>query len=54
MFGMRERQLDDAISILKEIARDWRELLAGSQGYVTDRDRRGLFRQAVVWGEMVC
>jgi hypothetical protein len=39
---------------VQQIARDWRELIAGSEGYLTDATRRGLFRQSVAWGEMVC
>jgi len=52
LFGLQPHQTEQAGSILKEIARDWRELLAGSEGFLTGSDRRGLYRQAVVWGEM--
>lgn len=53
-FGLREHsQLDRASAMLHELARDWRELVAGAEGYLTSRERRGLYRQAVVWGEMV-
>jgi len=31
--------------------RDWRNLVAGSEGYLTEKERAGLHRQAVVWGE---
>jgi len=44
-------------SILEEIADDWRELVAGSEGYLTSPTRRGLHRWPVAWGEqdsMVC
>ena len=30
-----------------------RELVAGSEGFLTGRQWRGLYRQEVVWGEMV-
>jgi len=30
-----------------------RELAAGSEGFLTGRQWRGLYRQEVVWGEMV-
>lgn len=30
-----------------------RELVAGSEGFLTGKQWRGLFRQEVVWGEMV-
>lgn len=52
MWGLEPAQIDEAGRILDEIARDWRELVAGSEGFLTDRTRRGLFRQEVVWGEM--
>lgn len=51
-FGMDSQQTDRAGQILQEIARDWRELVAGSEGFLTGRKRRGMFRQEVVWGEM--
>ena len=52
MFGMNAQQTSEAASILQEITKDWRELLAGSEGFLTSKDRRGLYRQEVVWGEM--
>jgi len=36
------------------VARDWRELLAGSEGFLVGKGRAGLEGQEVVWGEMVC
>lgn len=45
--------MDEASAMLQELARDWRELLAGGEGYLTGPARRGLYKQAVVWGEMV-
>lgn len=54
MFGISPAQTSEAGSILQEVARDWRELVAGSEGYLTGEGRRGLYRQEVVWGEMVC
>ena len=56
-FGLRPDQTQEAGHILQEIARDWRELVAGSEGFLTSPHRRGLFRRRVVWGEqdaMVC
>jgi hypothetical protein len=53
MFGLRPEQTREAGSIVQEIAADWRELIAGSEGFLTSKDRRGLYRQDVVWGEMV-
>ncbi|KAL6707372.1 hypothetical protein ACN47E_004151 [Coniothyrium glycines] len=52
MFGISPAQTEEAGSILQEISRDWRELVAGSEGFLTAPEYRGLFRQEVVWGEM--
>ncbi|KAF2157048.1 hypothetical protein K461DRAFT_273157 [Myriangium duriaei CBS 260.36] len=49
---MSAQQVYEASSILKVVAKDWRELLAGSEGYLTGHDRRGLYRHTVVWGDM--
>ncbi|KAK5716656.1 hypothetical protein LTR15_009548 [Elasticomyces elasticus] len=51
-FGADEEQTQKAGLVLSEIARDWRELVAGSEGFLTDAKRRGIYRQEVVWGEM--
>lgn len=53
-FGLRPEQTRMAADILGQLARDWRELVAGSEGFLTSYDRRGLFRHNVAWGEMVC
>lgn len=53
MFGLKPHQVQEAGHILRQLARDWRELIAGSEGFLTDETRRGLFRHNVVWGEMV-
>jgi hypothetical protein len=53
MFGLNPEQTKEACSVLQEIALDWRGLVAGSEGFLTEKDRTGLYRQAVVWGEMV-
>ncbi|KAL4865696.1 hypothetical protein BDV12DRAFT_187981 [Aspergillus spectabilis] len=52
MFGLKPHQIEQAGEIVQQIARDWRELIAGSEGYLTDATRRGLYRQSVAWGEM--
>ena len=52
-FGLPSKQLDEASSILQQLASDWTELLVGSEGYLTAPGRVGLEKQAVVWGEMV-
>lgn len=53
MFGLTPTQVDQAGRILQQIARDWRELIAGSEGFLTGATRRAVFRHSVVWGEMV-
>lgn len=53
MFGLDPVQTKEAGSILQEIAVDWRELVAGSEGFLTGNEQRGLYRHRVVWGEMV-
>jgi hypothetical protein len=50
---LQPAQVDVAGSILQQIARDWRELIAGSEGFLTGETRRSVFRHSVVWGEMV-
>ncbi|KAF1843800.1 uncharacterized protein K460DRAFT_368657 [Cucurbitaria berberidis CBS 394.84] len=52
MFGISPAQTQEAGSILQEMAVDWRELVAGSEGFLTGMQYRGLYRQEVVWGEM--
>ena len=53
MFGCSPSQSKEAGSILQEIAQDWRGLVAGSEGFLTDPDRAGLYRRGLEWGEMV-
>lgn len=53
IFGLKPGQVDFAGTILKELARDWRELLVGGEGYLVGPGRAGLERHKVVWGEMV-
>ena len=51
-FGLKTEQTQEAASVLEELANDWRELVAGSEGFLTGLGRKGLERQKVVWGEM--
>lgn len=51
-FGMKPEQVTRAGAVLETVARDWRELVAGSEGFLTSENRRGFYRHAVVWGEM--
>lgn len=53
MFGLQPAQLDEVGSIMSIIAKDWRELVAGSEGFLVGQGRAGLESHAVVWGEMV-
>ena len=53
VFGLSQEQIDEAGSIMKIVARDWRELFAGSEGFLTGRGRAGCEGREVVWGEMV-
>jgi len=53
MFGLTQAQIEKAAVVAQELASDWRRLLAGREGFLTAANRRGLYRQAVVWGEMV-
>jgi hypothetical protein len=53
MFGLKPTQVEEAGQILRQIARDWRELIAGSEGFLTGKTRRALFRHSLAWGEMV-
>jgi len=52
MFGLTPAQIETAGVVAQELASDWRRLLAGREGFLTAANRRGLYRQAVVWGEM--
>ena len=54
MFGLKTPQVQEAGEVLQQLARDWRELVAGSEGFLTNDIVRGLFRHNVTWGEMVC
>jgi hypothetical protein len=51
MFGMKPEQVDEACQILRGLARDWRNLVAGSEGFLTAKGRVGLQSQAIVWGD---
>lgn len=53
IFGLNQEKIDEVGSIMKIVARDWRELLAGSEGFLTGRGRAGCEGREVVWGEMV-
>jgi hypothetical protein len=52
-FGLRPAQTEQAGNVLRQLATDWRELVAGSEGFLTGEKRRGLYGHNVIWGEMV-
>ena len=52
IFGLNPEQTQKAGNVLKAIGEEWRELVAGREGFLTDKKRAGLLRQKVVWGEM--
>lgn len=52
-FGLTSHQLEQAGSVLQQLAFAWTELVVGTEGYLTAPGRIGLDKQAVVWGEMV-
>jgi hypothetical protein len=57
IFGLKPEQLERAGSILKTVSKEWRSLVAGSEGYLTGPKRGGLEKHSIVWGEqdtMVC
>ncbi|KAK5554555.1 hypothetical protein LTR46_007281 [Exophiala xenobiotica] len=50
-FGMSDSLVDKAGRILRVLGHDWRAIVAGSEGYLTDPKRAGLHRHNIVWGE---
>jgi hypothetical protein len=52
MFGMSTAQVQRAGKICNILGKEWRELVAGSEGFLTDQRHAGLLRHNVVWGEM--
>lgn len=51
LFGLQASQVDEAGRIMAVVAKDWRELVAGREGFLVGRGRGGLERHRVVWGE---
>lgn len=51
-FGLRPEQVRRAGNVLRVVASEWRDLVAGSEGFLTGPGRAGLERHRVVWGEM--
>ncbi|KAI1308921.1 thioesterase-like superfamily-domain-containing protein [Xylaria venustula] len=50
-FGCNSTQVQRATKIISTLAREWRVLSAGSEGFIAS-SRSGLEDQQVVWGEM--
>ncbi|RPB21690.1 hypothetical protein L211DRAFT_743107, partial [Terfezia boudieri ATCC MYA-4762] len=50
--GLKNEDTSEASVILADLAGNWREYVAGSEGFLTGEHRRGLFRHSVVWGDM--
>ena len=49
---MDAQQTRRAGDVLKALGEEWRELVAGREGFLTNPKRAGLLRRRVVWGEM--
>ena len=49
-FGMDEAQVTRAGILLTEVARDWKDLVAGSEGYLTSPKRAGISSTLIEWG----
>ncbi|KAH8815951.1 thioesterase-like superfamily-domain-containing protein [Xylogone sp. PMI_703] len=52
LWGLDQEQTRRAAAVLKILGEEWRELVAGQEGFLTSRKRAGLLRHKVVWGEM--
>lgn len=37
---------------MRALGEEWRDLVAGREGFLVDRRRAGLLRHKVVWGDM--
>lgn len=53
VFGLQPAQLNEAGDILRIVAGSWRELVAGSEGFLVGHRREGLERQVVVGDRIV-
>ena len=51
-FGANRQQTKKADEVLKALGEEWRELVAGREGFLTDPTRAGFLGKRVVWGEM--
>ena len=53
LHGTTPSETHAAGTVLGDLALNWRCYVAGAEGYLTARERRGLYRHAVAWGDMV-
>ncbi|KAK3685378.1 thioesterase-like superfamily-domain-containing protein [Podospora appendiculata] len=51
IFGCSNQQISRAAAVLRVLATEWRELVAGSEGFLSG-GRRGLDSHKIAWGEM--
>jgi hypothetical protein len=51
--GVSLKTAPSTAEILKRLCSEWRDLIAGTEGYLTAQDRRGISGRAVEWGDMV-
>ncbi|KAK3370075.1 thioesterase-like superfamily-domain-containing protein [Podospora didyma] len=51
VFGCNNQQVSRAAAVLRALALEWKDLIAGSEGFLTG-GRRGLDGQQIAWGEM--
>ncbi|KAI5789419.1 thioesterase-like superfamily-domain-containing protein [Pyronema domesticum] len=50
--GATVEEQKQASVILQDLAENWRDYVAGAEGYLVGPTRRGLYRHAVAWGDM--
>lgn len=51
--GISHQSAPQVAEILKAMCNEWRDLVAGSEGFLTSENRRGVSGRAVEWGDMV-
>jgi len=54
MFGLSKEQAAKSAAVCRALGEEWRDFVAGKEGFLVDRKRAGLLRHGVVWGEMDC
>ncbi|KAN0114439.1 Thioesterase/thiol ester dehydrase-isomerase [Hyaloscypha variabilis] len=52
LFGLSRPQCHQTAQILKILSHEWRDLVAGREGFLVSPAHAGLLRHPVVWGEM--